>query len=153
MISNNGMAQVEAPPEAAGYNVDMARSSTRQVLRAWIALLAFVFSLFAPALSHAFAPQRMAMPAGEVCTAMGMVMLPMAASPDDKNAAAGKGKGMAHCDLCCSHQAPVMLPAPPDLPLKLGGARDTYPPLFYQSPSPQFAWTPAQSRAPPPGFS
>lgn len=151
MISNKGMAQVEAPPNAAGYNVDMARSTTGQVSRAWIALLAFVFSLFAPALSHAFAPQRMAMPAGEVCTAMGVVMMPMAASPDDTSAAAGKG--MPHCDLCCSHHAPVVLPSPPVLPLTFAGARDTYPSLFYQSPSLQFAWTPAQSRAPPPGFS
>lgn len=112
--------------------------------------MAFVFSLFAPALSHAFAPPQVAMPAGEICTAMGVVMLPMA---DDSDQDAAASKGMTHCDLCCSHHAPVMLPAPPDLPLTLAGARDTYPALFYQSPSPQFAWTPAQSRAPPARFS
>jgi len=114
--------------------------------------VAFVFSLFAPALSHAFAPRQAPM-ASEVCTAMGMVMMPMADSPDhdaDQNAAAGKG--MAHCDLCCSHHAPVTLLSPPDLPLRLAATRDTYPALYYQSPSPQFAWTPAQSRAPPARF-
>jgi len=117
-------------------------------LRAWIALVAFVFSLFAPALSHAFVPRQAAM-ASEVCTAMGVVMMPMADSPDQD---AGKAPAMTHCDLCCSHHAPVMLPSPPHLPLRLAGARDTYPSLFYQSPSPQFAWTPAQSRAPPARF-
>ncbi|MCC2954384.1 DUF2946 domain-containing protein [Massilia sp. IC2-477] len=126
----------------------MFRSSTRQALRTWIALVAFVFSLFAPSLSHAFAPQQ-SMPMSEVCTAAGMMMMPMADSADQH---AGSAKGMTHCDLCCSHHAPVVLPAPPLLPLTLAGARDTYPPLFYQSPSPQFAWTPAQSRAPPASF-
>jgi hypothetical protein len=128
----------------------MSRSSTRQLVRAWIALLAFVFSLFAPALSHAFAPPQLPAQASEVCTAMGIVMMPMADSADQ---GAGKMPGMGHCDLCCSHHAPVMLPAPPALPLRMLGARDTYPPLFYQSPSPQYAWTPAQSRAPPASFS
>ena len=112
--------------------------------------MAFVFGLFAPALSHAFAPPQRAMGPSEVCTAMGIVMMPMADSPDQD---AGKMPGMTHCDLCCSHHAPVMLPSPPDLPLPIAAARDTYPPLFYQSPSPQFAWTPAQSRAPPASFS
>ncbi|WP_091876319.1 DUF2946 domain-containing protein [Massilia yuzhufengensis] len=126
----------------------MPRSSSRQVLRAWIALVAFVFSLFAPSLSHAFAPQAFTMQS-EICTAAGMVMLPVADNPGQD---AGAVPGMTHCDVCCSHQAPVLLPPPPALPLLLVRARDTYPTLFYQSPSPQFAWTPAQSRAPPASF-
>lgn len=125
----------------------MSRASTRQVWRAWIALAAFVFGLFAPGLSQAFAPPRLPAHANEICTAMGIVMLPIADVED-----AGKMPGMMHCDLCCSHHAPVMLPAPRGLPLSVAGARDTHPPLFYQSPSPQFAWTPAQSRAPPVSF-
>ena len=127
----------------------MFRSSTKQLLRAWIALVAFVFSLFAPALSHAFAPPQFPAHASEICTAAGLVMMPVAGSPDQD---AGAMPGMMHCDLCCSHHAPVVLPAPPVLPLLVAGARDSYPPLFYQSPSPQFAWTPAQSRAPPASF-
>ncbi len=125
----------------------MSRSPTSQVLRAWIALAAFVFSLFAPALSHAFAPAQSF--SHEVCTAAGIVMMPVL---DDAKQDMGTMRGMAHCDLCCSHHAPVMLPAPPVLPLFVAAARDSYPPLFYQSPSPQFAWTPAQSRAPPASF-
>lgn len=125
----------------------MSRSSTTQVLRAWIALVAFVFSLFAPALSHAFAPPQVS--GHEICTAAGIVMMPVATDSGD---ASGAMAGMGHCDICCSHHAPVMLPAPALLPLLLDSTRDTYPRLFYQSPSPQFAWTPAQSRAPPAGF-
>lgn len=128
----------------------MHSSSTRQVLRAWIALAAFVFSLFAPALSHAFAPPQFFAHTSEICTAAGMVMMPIADSPD---AAPGAKPDMTHCDLCCSHHAPVALPAPPDLPPLAVLPRDSYPRLFYQSPSPQFAWTPAQSRAPPACFS
>lgn len=123
----------------------MSRSPTSQLLRAWIALAAFVFSLFAPALSHAFAPQ-LPVQVSEICTAAGMVMMPVADKPDG---APGAMPDMTHCDLCCSHHAPVVLSSPPELPPLAVLARDTYPPLFYQSPSPQFAWTPAQSRAPP----
>jgi len=127
----------------------MARSSTRQVLRAWIALAAFVFGLFAPALSQAVAPPHLAAPMSEICTAAGMVMMPIGG---DAGRERGAAAGMAHCDMCCSHQAPLVLPSPPELPLVVAGARDTYPALFYRSPSPQFAWTPAQSRAPPASF-
>ncbi|RZA34394.1 MAG: DUF2946 domain-containing protein [Lysobacteraceae bacterium] len=125
----------------------MSRSSTKQVLRAWIALAAFVFSLFAPSLSHAFATPQQA--THEICTAAGIVMMPVAGEAGDD---AGAMAGMAHCDICCSHHAPTMLPAPPHLPLLDVSTRDTYPRLFHQSPSPQFAWTPSQSRAPPAGF-
>ena len=128
----------------------MPRSPTSQLLRAWIALVAFMFSLFTPALSHAFAPPQVSTHTSEICTAAGMVMMPVADSPDF---VPGAMPDMGHCDLCCSHHAPVMLPSPADLqPLALV-ARDTCPPLFYQSASPQFAWTPAQSRAPPASFS
>jgi hypothetical protein len=120
-------------------------------LHAWIALVAFVFGLFAPALSQPFAPPDLPAHATEICTAAGMVMMPIAASPDDPGA--GMASGMTHCDVCCSHQAQVALPSQAELPLLLIDARDTYPRLFYQSPSPQFAWAPAQSRAPPASFS
>jgi len=127
----------------------MSRSSTSQLVRAWIALAAFLFSLFAPALSHAFAPAQLPAHLNEICTAAGVVMMPVADQPDGDP---GAMPAMTHCDLCCSQHAPVMLPSPPDLPLAIV-AHDPYPRLFYQSPSPQFAWTPAQSRAPPASFS
>lgn len=112
--------------------------------------MAFVFSLFAPALSHAFAPPQLSAHTSEICTAAGMVMMSVT---DEVDGARGAMPDMTHCDLCCSHHAPVVLPSPPDLPPLVILARETYPPLFYQSPSPQFAWTPAQSRAPPASFS
>lgn len=148
MISKPGAGGADLRSGYAAYNVGMISTSTRQAWRAWIALAAFVFSLFAPALSHAFAPQLPAY-ANEICTAAGMVMMPLA---DHTGQGAGTMADMTHCDLCCSHHAPLMLPAPPGLPLLVSAARDTYPPLFYQSPSRQFAWTPAQSRAPPASF-
>ncbi|MGH8854924.1 MAG: DUF2946 domain-containing protein [Telluria sp.] len=119
-------------------------------MRAWIALAAFVFGLFAPALSHAFAPRQVAAPMSEICTAAGMVVMALADSPDQD---AGAMAGMTHCDLCCSQQAPVLLPSPPTLAPLVVSVRATYPALFYQSPFRQFAWTPAQSRAPPASFS
>ncbi|WP_307182651.1 DUF2946 domain-containing protein [Massilia sp. BSC265] len=143
------MGQSGASLVDAGYNSDMHRSSTTQVLRAWIALVAFLFSLFAPALSHAFAPPQLSVHTSEICTAAGMVMMPMADGPDE---VPGAMPDMMHCDLCCSHHAPVVPPSPADLPLAIV-AMESYPRLFYQSPSPQFAWTPAQSRAPPASFS
>ena len=124
----------------------MSRSSTKQLLRAWIALVAFVFGLLAPALSHALTPPRLPAQATEICTAAGMVMLATADSPGQDGSAMGD---MTHCDMCCSHAAPLLLPAPPALPPLVIAGRNAYPPLFYQSPSPQFAWTPVQSRAPP----
>jgi hypothetical protein len=88
-------------------------------LRAWIALAAFVFSLFVPSLSQAFAPQHPAY-ANEICTAASMVMLPMAASPDQEP---GAVPDMSNCDLCCSHHGPVLLLPTPGLPLFVLPAR------------------------------
>jgi hypothetical protein len=122
----------------------------RFALPAWIALVAFVFGLFAPALSHAFAPQQLSFHTSEICTAAGMVAMPAAAGSGQDASAA---QGMTHCDVCCSHQTPLLLPSPLDLPALVVAGRATYPSLFYQSPSLQFAWTPAQSRAPPASFS
>lgn len=145
-MKSNFKCQTGALPIDAVYNAGMPRSPTSQLIRAWIALLAFVFGLFAPALSHAFAPPQLVAHTTEICTAAGMVMMPVADSPDESS---GAMPDMTHCDLCCSHHAPVLLPPPPDLPPLAVLPRDNYPRLFYQSPSPQFAWTPAQSRAPP----
>lgn len=108
--------------------------------------MAFVFSLFAPALSHAFAPPQLSVHTSEICTAAGMVMMSIADGPERLP---GAMPDMTHCDLCCSHHAPVLLPSPHHLPPLAVLPRDTHPRLFYQSPSPQFAWTPVQSRAPP----
>lgn len=143
------MIQDNATVLTACYNFDMPRPSTQQVLRAWIALLAFMFGLFAPALSHAFAPQA-SLHTSEICTAAGMVMMPVA---DGSGQDSGAAYGMPHCDVCCSHQAPLLLPSLLEAPPLVVEGRGTYPSLFYQSPSPQFAWTPAQSRAPPASFS
>jgi hypothetical protein len=142
--------QANALFHGPGYNVDMSPSPSTQRLRAWIALAAFVFGLLAPALSHAFAPPRLPAQAAEICTAAGMVMMQLADSPGKDGGASGD---MVHCDMCCSHAAPPLLPAPPGLPPLVVAGRASHPPLFYQSPSPQYAWTPAQSRAPPADFS
>ena len=122
----------------------------RFALPAWIALVAFVFGLFAPALSHAFVPKQLPGHASQICTAAGMVMVPVAGDPSQD---AGAVPDMTHCDLCCSTASPALLPDRPTLPPLVIQGRDTHPPLFYQSPSPQFAWTPAQSRAPPASLS
>ena len=119
--------------------------------------MAFLFGLFAPALSHAVA---LTLPAGqpanawlaEICSATGtrhVLVQPNAGQPT-----APAVPDMSHCDLCCSHQHTAFAPPPhAGAVLIVARERDPYPPLFYHAPRPQFAWTPAQSRGPPSSLS
>jgi hypothetical protein len=110
---------------------------------AWIACLAILFAALAPSISHAMRADAWT----EVCSASSVKMVKVApgqGDPDD--AVAGH---LEHCALCATHpNAPALLPSNAgSMPLLLG--RDSYPPLYFQSPSPLAAWTHAQSRAPP----
>ena len=118
---------------------------------AWIACLAILFNAFAPMLSWA-APASPATPLEmEVCTAMGMEMMPVSMAPAD----AGKGdagkpaKSMAHCECCMTHATALGLPPPLPTPVLLAVTRDAYPRLYYLAPRPLFPWALAQPRAPP----
>ncbi|WP_314444734.1 DUF2946 domain-containing protein [Massilia timonae] len=133
----------------------MHRLRTTRTLYGWTVLLAFLFGLFVPAVSHAVAhatQQPAAAWITEICSASGTrhVMVIDAAAQTDTPAV----PDMSHCELCCSHHhAPLAPPAPIPSVLALDNERDPYPPLFYRSPRPQHAWTPSQSRGPPSSLS
>jgi hypothetical protein len=130
----------------------MHRLRTTRVFYGWTVLLTLLFGLFAPALSQAMphhgTKADLAYMA-DICSASGARHVMVLA--DDSVPAV---PDMSHCDLCCSHHhaalAPPLQPAPL---LTLGQERDPYPALFYHAPSPQFAWSPTQSRGPPSSLS
>lgn len=144
-----------APARQQDYNFHMHRLRTTRTLYGWTVLLAFLFGLFMPALSHAIAhatEQPAAAWITEICSASGTrhVMV----IDDGANTDAPPVPDMSHCELCCSHHhAPLAPPAPAASVLALDTERDPYPPLFYRAPRPQHAWTPTQSRGPPSSLS
>lgn len=133
----------------------MHRLRTTRTLYGWTVLLAFLFGLFVPALSHAMAratEQPAAAWITEICSASGSrhVMVIDAAEPADMPAV----PDMSHCELCCSHHHAPLAPPLQATPLMVQGAdRDPYPPLFYRAPRTQHVWTPSQSRGPPSSLS
>jgi len=118
---------------------------------AWIACLAILFNAFVPAVSHALnASSASSAATMEVCTAMGIEMLPMALPDGGSRPDNGKLlKSLTHCGYCAAHAGSVGLPPPPLDVFALTGGRDVFPPLYYRSPRPLLPWSPAQSRAPP----
>jgi hypothetical protein len=130
----------------------MNRKTGHRTAYAWIACLAILFNAFVPLVSHALslsspasAPMRM-----EVCTAMGIEMLPMAAPDQPDKSASGKQAGdMTHCGYCAIHGAALGLPPPIAIAFAVPRGRDVFPPLYYLAPRPLFPWSLAQPRAPP----
>jgi hypothetical protein len=140
------------------YNANMLTPTPHWRLRAriaWIACLAILFNALAPLVSHAMeaagsAPAVMQM---EVCTAMGMEMVPvvLSASSDGDDASSGKlQKNLNHCGYCVFHASAHGLPPPMAASFVPAAGRDAWPPLYYHSSRPLFAWALAQPRAPPP---
>lgn len=123
----------------------MYRLRTNRLPFGWIALVAFLFGLFAPVLSHAGATPPLTLMT-EVCSASGTKHLPMVVESGARQGV----PDMSHCDLCCTQHHDTAAPSPQALLVrKLDRERDPMPRLFYHAPAPQFAWTPARSRAPP----
>lgn len=117
---------------------------------AWIACLAILFNAFAPLVSHAMAASASAAMTMEVCTAMGVTTMPLAADGGEASSSAKLHKAMNHCGYCVSHAASHGLPPPATVAFAVPAGRDVYPPLYYHAPRPLFPWSLAQSRAPPP---
>jgi hypothetical protein len=133
----------------------MHRLRTTRALFGWTVLVAFLFGLFTPVLSHAMALATAQPPStylSEICSASGTRHVLVV--DDAGETTAPPVPDMSHCDLCCSHQHAAMAPPPYACALLVASLeRDPYPPLFYQAPRPQFAWTAAQSRGPPSSLS
>jgi hypothetical protein len=119
---------------------------------AWIACLAILFNAFVPVVSHAIdASSPSSATKMEICTAMGIEMLPMALPGDAGDHPDGDKllKSLTHCGYCATHAGSFGLPPQPAAVFAVVGGHDVFPPLYYTSPRPLSAWSPAQSRAPP----
>ncbi|MCM2566179.1 MULTISPECIES: DUF2946 domain-containing protein [Janthinobacterium] len=118
---------------------------------AWIACFAILLAALAPSVSQAVANAKQESGSGwaEICSVAGIRFVQV----DDDGGADGKSGGkamqMEHCAFCSTHAGSVGLPPSPVLPLPVAGGTAIFPALYYQSPSPLFIWSTAQSRAPP----
>lgn len=114
---------------------------------AWIACLAMLFAALAPSVSHAMSA-RSGDAWTEICSAAGVMMIkapPGLGDPAD----ADRASHLEHCAFCATHPTDVA-PIPGSVrSTPVLSVRDTYPPLYYQSPAPLAVWTHAPSRAPP----
>ena len=112
-------------------------------------MLAILFGVFAPSVSHAFAATAAARDYVEICTAHGVQVVQV----DTGHATAGDDGALArhagHCGHCLTHTNPVAMPPPTPFVFATLGGRDVFPPLFYRAPRPLTAWIAANPRAPP----
>lgn len=121
---------------------------------AWIACLAILFNAFVPVVSHALNASSPASSNSaakmEVCTAMGIEMLPMALPDQDGKQSSDKLlKSLTHCGYCATHAGSFGLPPQPLAVFAVIGGHDVFPPLYYAAPRRLASWSPVQSRAPP----
>lgn len=112
----------------------------RHALTSWIASLAILFGMLAPALSQALpaAPDTIVFP---VCSAAGH-------AGDLDTGADSAATSFKHCPFCTDgHHVPGLLPQAPAALLAVGGP--VVPSLFYRAPEPLFHWAATKSRGPP----
>jgi hypothetical protein len=118
---------------------------------AWIACFAILLAALAPSISQAVANAKQASGSGwaEICSVAGIRFVQVDDGAADEKSG-GKAMQMEHCAFCSTHAGSVGLPpASPVLPLLVASGTAIFPSLYYQSPSPLFIWSTAQSRAPP----
>ncbi|MGK5008943.1 DUF2946 domain-containing protein [Janthinobacterium sp. MDB2-8] len=129
----------------------MGMTSFTRRFAACIACFAILLAALAPSISQAVANAKQESGSGwaEICSVAGIRFVQV----DDDGAADGKSGGkamqMEHCAFCSTHAGSVGLPPSPMLPLPVASGTAIFPALYYQSPSPLFIWSTAQSRAPP----
>lgn len=118
---------------------------------AWIACFAILLAALAPSISQAVANAKQESGSGwaEICSVAGIRFVQVDDGAADEKSGA-KAMQMEHCAFCSTHAGSVGLPpASPVLPLPIASGTAIFPALYYQSPSPLFIWSTAQSRAPP----
>ncbi len=131
----------------------MGMTSFTRRFAAWIACFAILLAALAPSISQAVANAKQESGSGwaEICSVAGIRFVQLVQVDD--GAADGKSGGkvmqMEHCAFCSTHAGSVGLPPSPVLPLPIASGTAIFPALYYQSPSPLFIWSTAQSRAPP----
>lgn len=130
----------------APYNRRMRKLIQRTAI-VWLALLGVLFGTLAPAVAHALVPRHAVSIEMQVCSSAGMPALTV--TLDDGSAPAGAMGPFEHCPCCGQHaQFPVLLGAQAAAILAPASAAG-YPPRFYQSATPLFAWSASSPRAPP----
>jgi hypothetical protein len=110
----------------------------------WFACLALLLNALLPSLSHAFAASQ-GNAAVEICSASGAVYTQADLAPPS----GPEPQHLEHCLYCMHHAGNLALPPPLPVLVAVITGHDLYPPLFYQSPQPQFAWRGARPRGPP----
>jgi hypothetical protein len=118
-------------------------------LAAWTACVAILFAALAPSISQAVSLSK-----GdtwtEICSVAGIKLIKVSsdqAIPSDL--ATQDSSHFKHCPFCSTHPATLALLPTAGFALPSLAIRDTYPPLFFQSPRPLQVWAAAQSRGPP----
>jgi hypothetical protein len=128
----------------------MRNFAKTKTLPAWIALLAFLFGVLAPAVSHALGPSPGQPKFTEICTSKGVKFVAdTAAHHQGHPASTSPLAGSGHCDYCSTAAPSLAFLPQSDVVIAHLPGPDSFPTLFYQSPKPLFAWTLAKSRAPP----
>ena len=121
---------------------------------AWIACFAILLAALATSISQAVANAKQESGSGwaEICSVAGIRFVQVLQADDGAadEKSGGKAMQMEHCAFCSTHAGSVGLPpTSPVLPLLVASGTAIFPALYYQSPSPLFIWSTAQSRAPP----
>jgi hypothetical protein len=125
------------------------RFAKRSVVHAWIACVAILFSVLAPALSQAFEAPAGPAESVEICTSTGPKFVSITRADSAQfllDCMMGKSK---HCGYCAVHDHPLALLPPANSLAASIATLSLSPPLFYRARHTLFAWTVAQSRAPP----
>ena len=127
-------------------------------LHAWIAIFAMAMSALAPAVSRAMGPDESGRYFIEVCSAEGSHLIALTAAEaalyGDHAIPAGEGEGgesamLENCAYCAAPFNSAMLPPAGSPPVFATAGSLPAPLLFFVSPRPLFAWSPAHPRAPP----
>jgi hypothetical protein len=129
------------------YNGRMNKRRASFARHAWIAVMAILLNVLAPAFNHLLPTASAAQPL-ELCTSHGVQLVADAGHAPGKQGAPLHA-GNEHCAYCGVHAAShAAIPPSPAVVLAQAGGFGP-PSLFYQSPRLLFAWTLASSRAPP----
>jgi hypothetical protein len=121
----------------------------------FIACLAMLLNMLAPAVSHAMASGQGDSLLLEVCSAAGnktaiAIQLnfeePLGTTQNNPDSQAAP---MQHCPYCLTHAGTFALPPATQLLALIPNLSYSLPELFYHAPRPLFAWAASQPRAPP----
>ncbi|MFC7516000.1 DUF2946 domain-containing protein [Herbaspirillum sp. GCM10030257] len=129
-------------------------------IAAWIACIAIVLTSLMPALSHALsllkpAKQNTFSFITEVCSVTGTRLhvvdasIASTARVEKSSGTHTDGTSLEHCPFCLTHTGSADLPPAEHIIFPMQLSATVRPALFFHAPTPLFAWSAAQPRAPP----